>query len=99
MFDEWINHEAAADALLTPTSGRQRLVVGRIQSLTAKASQQAGASSAYRADGVTPQSRGSLSTGRHATGRAGSPTEPTSSPIQGKEKKIRKGASARVDAL
>ena len=36
--------EAAADALPTPTSDRQRLVFGRIQSLTTKASQQAGAS-------------------------------------------------------
>jgi hypothetical protein len=36
--------EAAADALPTPTSDRQRLVFGRIQSLTAKASHQAGAS-------------------------------------------------------
>jgi hypothetical protein len=36
--------EAAADALPSPTSDRQRLVFGRIQSLTTKASQQAGAS-------------------------------------------------------
>lgn len=36
--------EAAAEALPYPTSDRQRLVFGRIQSLTTKASQQAGAS-------------------------------------------------------
>jgi len=36
--------EAAADALPSPTSDRQRLVFGRIQSLATKASQQAGAS-------------------------------------------------------
>ena len=36
--------EAAADALPFPTSDRQRLVFGRIQSLTTKASHQAGAS-------------------------------------------------------
>jgi hypothetical protein len=36
--------EAAADALPSPTGDRQRLVFGRIQSLTTKASQQAGAS-------------------------------------------------------
>jgi hypothetical protein len=36
--------EAAADALPFPTSDRQRLVFGRIESLTTKASQQAEAS-------------------------------------------------------
>ena len=36
--------EAAADALPTPTSDRQRLVFGRIQSLATKASEQASAS-------------------------------------------------------
>jgi hypothetical protein len=36
--------EAAADALPAPTTDRQRLVYGRIQSLTTKASQQASAS-------------------------------------------------------
>jgi len=36
--------EAAADALPSPASDRQRLVFGRTQSLTTKASQQAGAS-------------------------------------------------------
>ena len=36
--------EAAADALPTPTTERQRLVFGRIQSLATKASQQARAS-------------------------------------------------------
>jgi hypothetical protein len=44
---EMIDIEAlarAADALPTPTSDRQRLVFGRIQSLATKASQQAGAS-------------------------------------------------------
>jgi hypothetical protein len=38
--------EAAADALPTPTSDRQRLVFGRIQSLTTKASQQVAAHTA-----------------------------------------------------
>src|SRR5262245_45483160 len=36
--------EAAAGALLAPTSGRQRWVYGRIQSLATKTSQQASAS-------------------------------------------------------
>jgi hypothetical protein len=36
--------EAAADGLPTPTSDRQRLVFGRIQSLATKTSQQASAS-------------------------------------------------------
>src|SRR6185436_1981693 len=36
--------EAAADALPTPTSDRQRLVFGRIQSLVTKTSEQASAS-------------------------------------------------------
>ncbi len=36
--------EAAADALPTPTSDRQRLLYGRIQSLVTKTSQQASAS-------------------------------------------------------
>ena len=36
--------EAAADALPTPTSDRQRLLFGRIQSLVTKTSQQASAS-------------------------------------------------------
>ena len=36
--------ESAAEALAFPTSDRQRLLFGRIQSFTTKASQQAGAS-------------------------------------------------------
>jgi cystathionine beta-lyase/cystathionine gamma-synthase len=36
--------EAAADALPTPTTDRQRMVYGRIQSLATKASEQASAS-------------------------------------------------------
>lgn len=36
--------EAAADSLPAPSNDRQRLVFGRIQSLTTKASEQAGAS-------------------------------------------------------
>jgi hypothetical protein len=36
--------EAAADALPTPTTDRQRVVFGRIQSLATKASEQASAS-------------------------------------------------------
>jgi hypothetical protein len=36
--------EAAADALPTPTTDRQRVVFGRIQSLVAKTSEQASAS-------------------------------------------------------
>jgi hypothetical protein len=36
--------EAAADALPAPTTDRQRVVYGRIQSLTTKSSQQASAS-------------------------------------------------------
>ena len=36
--------EAAADALPTPTTDRQRVVYGRIQSLATKASEQASAS-------------------------------------------------------
>jgi len=36
--------EAAADTLPTPTTDRQRVVFGRIQALTTKASQQASAS-------------------------------------------------------
>jgi hypothetical protein len=36
--------EAAADALPTPTSARQRMLIGRIQALATKTSQQASAS-------------------------------------------------------
>jgi len=39
--------EAAADTLPTPTTDRQRVVFGRIQALTTKASQQASASLDY----------------------------------------------------
>ena len=39
--------EAAADMLPAPTTDRQRMVFGRIQSLTTKASQQASASLHY----------------------------------------------------
>ena len=39
--------EAAADTLPTPTTDRQRMVFGRIQALTTKASQQASASLDY----------------------------------------------------
>ena len=45
--------EAAADGLPTPTTDRQRLVFGRIQSLTTKASQQAGASLSFANAQVT----------------------------------------------
>jgi hypothetical protein len=45
--------EAAADALPAPTTARQRLVFGRIQSLTTKASEQASASLHYANAQVT----------------------------------------------
>jgi broad-specificity NMP kinase len=45
--------EAAADTLPAPTTDRQRLVFGRIQALTTKASQQANASLHYANAQVT----------------------------------------------
>ena len=45
--------EAAADALPAPTTDRQRVVFGRIQALTTKASEQASASLHYANAQVT----------------------------------------------
>jgi hypothetical protein len=45
--------EAAAETLPTPTTDRQRVVFGRIQALTTKASQQASASLRYANAQVT----------------------------------------------
>jgi broad-specificity NMP kinase len=45
--------EAAADTLPAPTTDRQRMVYGRIQALTTKASQQASASLHYANAQVT----------------------------------------------
>jgi hypothetical protein len=45
--------EAAADALPSPTTDRQRLVFGRIQSLTTKTSQQASTSLQFANTQVT----------------------------------------------
>ena len=64
--------EAAAEALPMPTTDRQRVVFGRIQSLATKASEQASASlareraghRAHRADGGAPEGGGALSRAR-----------------------------------